>query len=77
MASVLVNIAPSTEGIIDKPASLGEKPSPTCRNSGVRKGVAPLPSRANTLPSSPMRKVGTAKSAGENSGSSARVACSQ
>ena len=43
----------------------------------VPEGVAPLPRRANTLPSSPMRKVGTANSAGENSGSSARVACSQ
>ena len=36
-----------------------------------------LPSRANRLPSSPMRKVSTENSRGENSGSGRRAACSQ
>ncbi|MNR28945.1 hypothetical protein D3C85_1462950 [compost metagenome] len=50
------------------PALLGEKPSPSCRKSGVRKGMAPLPRRANRLPQMPMAKVVVLNSARLKSG---------
>ncbi|MNH11427.1 hypothetical protein D3C79_709400 [compost metagenome] len=56
------------------PALLGEKPSPSCRNSGVRKGMAPLPRRANKLPQMPMAKVEVLNRARLNRGCSALAA---
>ena len=49
----------------------------TCKSKGTRNGMLPLPSRANRLPSSPIRSDGCANSRGENSGCGTRAACSQ
>ena len=68
VAALLAMTAPMVMGIMVIPAFIGEYPIPIWRSNGVRKGIAPLPSRANRFPRMPTEKFLTLKRSGEKSG---------
>ena len=68
VAALLAMTAPMVMGIMVIPAFIGEYPIPICKSKGVRKGIAPFPSRANRFPNMPTEKLRTLKRSGEKSG---------
>ncbi len=54
-----IAIAPAAAAKVSEPDSNGDRPKPICSSSGIRNGIAPMPSRNTKPPTTPAKKVGS------------------
>ena len=73
-ASVFMPIAPTAEANVTRPERNGDRPKPTCINSGSRNGSAPMPRRNRKPPMMLARIVGSRSSVKSSTGEAVRLA---
>ncbi len=74
-ASVFMPMAPTAEANVTRPDWNGDRPKPTCINSGSRNGSAPMPSRNMKPPTIEARIVGSRSKPKSSTGEPVRRAC--
>ena len=62
MAVNFIKSAPAAVAKVSEPDSNGVRPKPICNRSGSRKGIAPMPMRKMSPPTTPAKKVGILRS---------------
>ena len=73
-ASVFMPMAPTADANVTSPERSGDRPNPTCINSGSRNGNAPMPRRNRKPPMMLARIVGSRSSVKSSTGEAVRLA---
>ena len=73
-ASVFMPMAPAAEANVTRPERSGDRPKPTCINSGSRNGSEPMPRRNRKPPMMLARIVGSRSSEKSSTGEAVRLA---